>query len=216
MSLMSKPAAKKSVPSKKVEEKPAALPYLILGLDISLRHTGIVALSPSKDVLLKETLDNPKPKSEDVSKLGDYNRVVQYLKTTAQMLHIRHKCPLYIFREDYAYAAGSSSDTVLKELGGIVEWELVKSPWVRHYAAVPITSAKKFVSGKGDAEKDKVADGVFSLSKFEGDEHQVDAYSIAAVALQALVPKVYLVSAVSDDAAKTFAKTLKELGISAP
>lgn len=81
--------------------------------------------------------------------------------------------------EDYAYAAKSSSDTKLKELGGIVKFAI----W-RKTGLYPITLApkqlQKWATGKGSGKKNVVLKWVFKRfdKDFECDD-EADSYVCA-------------------------------------
>jgi Holliday junction resolvasome RuvABC endonuclease subunit len=166
-------------------------PLRVLGLDISLRHTGIVVLTEDGAVEYKETFHN-KLQKEPLPKLGDYNMVVDYLKWFV-IKHFQNKnAPVIIAREDYAYSASSASETLLKELGGIIEWELSKLPILGSKMLwVPVTLAKKFATGKGNAQKSEMMKEVFKRFGFDGDEHASDAFAVAGVVLEARFPGTF-------------------------
>lgn len=87
-------------------------------------------------------------------------------------------------REDYAYSANSGSDSLLKEFGGILEYCLSEKYNMAPLHRLSIAAIKKYVSGKGNAEKDKMMLDVYKNFGFDPpDEHQADAYGVARTAL---------------------------------
>ncbi len=185
-SFRKKPSPKTSAPSKK-EKLP---PIRIMSLDPALRNCGVVLMDGEGVLIKADTIKNPAPKKgEERSKLADYNKIVKEVILLVQN-QLHHNVPLFVIREDYAFSAASSSDTLLKELGGILEWEINKQPGV-YLHWVGIGQAKKWACGKGNAEKDEVIAGIKSRFKFEGDEHQCDAYSIATLSLEVLRPGTF-------------------------
>lgn len=94
-----------------------------------------------------------------------------------------------VVREDYAFAAHSSSDTPLKELGGILEYQMWDKLRVPLYK-LSIASIKKFMFGKGNAKKQEMMRQVYKHFKFEADEHQTDAFAAAMLAKAVITGKI--------------------------
>lgn len=144
---------------------------LIVGLDPSLTAFGYMELTEALEILHPVTIKPGKKTGMDrINFLMDeivYKRIV----------YRKHLQEIVVFREDYAYAAGSSSDAVLKELGGILEYELYKNK-IR-LITIPIASAKKMATGKGNADKSVVMKEVYKNFGYDGDEHTSDALAVA-------------------------------------
>lgn len=144
---------------------------LIIGLDPSLTAFGYVELTEALEILHPSTVKPGKKIGMDrIHFLMDeiiYKRIV----------YRKHLQEIVVFREDYAYSAGSSSDAVLKELGGVLEYELYKNK-VR-LITIPIASAKKMATGKGNADKSVVMKEVYKNFGYDGDEHTSDALAVA-------------------------------------
>ena len=168
-------------------------PLRVLGLDPSLRNFGYVLLDENGKVIEQDTLKNkPRAKGEVRSKSADFNMAIEKILYKATTLSYCKDHRTIIVREDYAYSAHSSSDTILKELGGVLEWEMSKGlKDDNHLHWLPITSVKKWACGLGNATKEQVEAGVKEHFGFEGDEHQCDAMAVATLALELAIPGTF-------------------------
>ncbi|MEU9050200.1 hypothetical protein AB0D37_07305 [Streptomyces sp. NPDC048384] len=85
--------------------------------------------------------------------------------------------------EGYAYGAKFKREE-LGELGGILRLALVQT-WPPHLLhRVAPTSVKKFVTGSGVADKDKMLLAVYMRWQFEAPDHDTaDAYTLARIAV---------------------------------
>lgn len=171
--------------------KPAAR-RLIIGLDAALRNFGVVCLDAKGKVELSHTYTNKAPtKSEQRRRCVDYGNVIHPIHHLIANYVLYHRYKVTVVREDYAYAASSASDATLKELGGILYWELAKIPSVELWY-VPIQSAKKWATGNGNAQKDEVIKGVKDNFGFEAlTEHEADAFAVASLALALMKPGIF-------------------------
>lgn len=150
-------------------------PRLIVGLDPSLTHFAVVCLSLESDEVQNQFTFAPK--TDGMQRIAD---ILDCL--TGVMVHATHAgySPILV-REDYAYSANSSSDAPLKELGGIFEYEMWKT-WRAPLFKVSIASIKKFMFGKGNAQKSEMMREAYKHFRFEADEHQTDAFAVAMLA----------------------------------
>jgi crossover junction endodeoxyribonuclease RuvC len=164
-------------PMKSLSDTKAKAGRLFIGLDLSLTATGFVAISEAMEIVEMTTI---KPKKLDGGERIDY--IVKEV-ITDRILGRRHIWPdMVVCREEYAYAASSSSDAVLKELGGVIRYVL-RSAGITLYD-MPIASCKKFVTGKGNAPKDLMQKDVYkNLGVDTPDEHSADAVGVALTAL---------------------------------
>lgn len=144
---------------------------LIIGLDPSVTNFGYIELTESLEILNPATI---KPKN-----LTGMPRMRYLMEEVVEkrIVSRKHLWEIVVFREDYAYAAGSSSDAILKELGGILEYELFRHK-IR-LITIPISSAKKMVTGSGNSKKDVVMRDVYKNFGYDGDEHTCDALAVA-------------------------------------
>ncbi len=86
--------------------------------------------------------------------------------------------PLLVVVEGYAYARGNQQ-AAMGELGGVVRLALHK--WGGDVVVVPPSSLKKFVTGKGNAPKDKVM--MEAYKRFEIDVPTTDECEALCLAL---------------------------------
>lgn len=149
-----------------------------MGFDPSLTHFGYVVLDQNGTVAKRGVL---------ACKLRGMERIAYLITEVVRLLTEMKACArwqgmkLLIAREDYAFAASSGSDAVLKEFGGILEWTM-------HGMRLPlnklnIATVKKFVTGKGNAQKDQMMLSVYKNFGFDpADENEADAYGVAVTA----------------------------------
>lgn len=163
-----------------------------IGFDPSLRNFGVVVLDDKGKVLENFTTVNKAPKkNEPRTRSADYLKAIHPAVAMVQNYVQFHQYRVIVAREDYAFAASSASDATLKELGGILYWEMSKIHGVE-LQYIPIQSAKKWACGNGNATKDMVVEGVKKNFGFDaGTEHEADAYAIASLALALQRPGVY-------------------------
>lgn len=151
--------------------------FFILGLDPSLTACAGVVID-QKGTAHSRFLISP-GKQRGLERLST---IVQGVSASIRSLvSVAGGSKVLVVREDYAYAASSGSDAVLKELGGILLWELHKMGIIMH--TVGVAQVKKFVTGKGNAQKDQMMLAVYkSFSYDPRDEHDADAFGVAITA----------------------------------
>lgn len=183
--------------------------FVVMGLDISLRHTGVSVIDRYGKIIDKHTFNNPK--DSERSKMGDYNGVVRHITGYLKGLLFKPPClKVVVAREDYAFAEHSSSDTTLKELGGIIEWEITKMVGTC-FLPVAIASAKKWMTGKGNADKDDVILCANKRFGIKGDEHECDALAVSTLVLESLYPGTFTTEAVNREATGSLKEITKEI-----
>lgn len=145
------------------------MPDVVVGLDLSLTHTGWATVGDAERVDESGAL---KPKLMGVERLAWYEQQVKELVWF-------HKPRLAVI-ENYAYGIPSmkSQSHSIGELGGVVRVVLYKCgvPFI----AVSPTTLKKFVTGRGNAEKSDVK--LWCLKNWEmefADNNQADAFGLA-------------------------------------
>jgi Holliday junction resolvasome RuvABC endonuclease subunit len=142
----------------------------VLGLDLSLRHTGI-AYPDGTTVAV-----DPKKLRGALRWQVIWNQIsVAWLTGTPDLAVI----------EGYAYAAAGQALFDLCELGGLVRWELHRAniPWI----LVPPTSLKKYATGSGQATKTAMVIAARERLGYAGtDDNEADALWLRAVGLDLL------------------------------
>lgn len=143
----------------------------IIGLDPSLTHFAAVVMDLDCKVVSKQTLA---PKTKGMQRIAD---IIDFVLAC----HSAEKVAPILVREDYAFSAHSGSDTMLKELGGALDYALFMKG-IQLYR-VSIAQVKKVITGKGNAQKDQMMLCVYKYFGFDpGDEHQADAFGVAITA----------------------------------
>lgn len=147
--------------------------YSILGIDLSLNATGVVFKDRAGNIECKETN-------------FDSSIAIQVKwKSTVDLIISYANDSDIIVIEDYAFGAFGQSKSSLYEIGGIVRYELLKNGF--DYFAIPPTSLKKFVTGKGNAPKAVMLKEVYKRWHFDSDSDNIaDAFSLVKLAETAL------------------------------
>lgn len=168
-------------------------PDYILGLDMSLEHTGWSMVNLGTGLLRSGVWEpNPNKSKKVVQQLG--MRRLIWLRDRAVNLArygsedgtvpadptgepYNHRLKTLVLIEGYAFGAKGSAGISLGELGGIIRLSLYES--AIPYIEIPPTQLKKFITGKGGAVKDIVLKEVFKRYGFDTDDNNVaDAYSL--------------------------------------
>jgi len=144
---------------------------MLLGIDPSLTGTGVCILS-STTLMYVSTISS---KTKGIPRLLEIETAIQALLKDIDVVCI----------EGYGFGARGRAVFSLGELGGIIRRQLYLSGIP--YYDVPPTVLKKFVTGKGNANKNVVLEQVFRKwgigSETLKDDNQVDAYGLARLAL---------------------------------
>lgn len=150
-----------------------------VGLDLSMRATGLVVLDEAGEVVLRQRIgwkDSCKTVHE---RIRYFAKVAKEVQATVAEVHKNgeglHKMAIAV--EDYA-THGPGDPTIGPELGAIVRLGLMCYPSLHEVSA---TSLKKFATGKGNATKDVVMLHTFKRWAFDcGDDNNLaDAYVLA-------------------------------------
>lgn len=148
----------------------------VAGIDQSANHTGVCVLTEKGELVLLELIEPVK------------------LKDQARLAFIRTKLNALLAPFDLqalvmeGYSHGSlSKKFLLGEVGSIVKLTAYDMGAPLHEAAP--TQLKKFVTGKGSADKDAVMKGVKNQWKMIiTDDNLADAYGLAQIAREIVWP----------------------------
>jgi crossover junction endodeoxyribonuclease RuvC len=141
----------------------------ILGLDLSLTATGVV------------TIENGKPIFQTCikSKLKNTFRLREITKEIKEYV-IKFK-PDYIALEGYSFSSKFGRIFSISELGGTVKLMLLNETYYedKNLFIVPPTTIKKFITGKGNCDKNLMLLKVFKKYGIEfEDDNIADAFSV--------------------------------------
>jgi crossover junction endodeoxyribonuclease RuvC len=174
---------------------------IILGLDLSLRKTGVAVIWNSGH----ETFLIEPP--EELREGGRLLYIERELRAVVNAYE-----PNYAVIEGYSYGS-LTGQFALGEVGGIAR--LVLTGNHIPYVIVPPTSLKKYVTGNGNATKIVMALQVQrELDLSIHDDNECDAYCLAA--LGSHVFELDLVKFTSNDAREQIARLVRENPTSAP
>jgi Holliday junction resolvasome RuvABC endonuclease subunit len=144
----------------------------VIGLDLSLRHTGI-AYPDGTTLVVDGTKERGPQRWATI-----YDTIAMNLWCAGGSLHLA-------VIEGYAYAAAGRALFDLCELGGLIRWELHRRavPWL----VVPPTTLKKYATGKGQATKTEMVIAARERLGYTGtDDNEADALWLRAVGLDLL------------------------------
>jgi hypothetical protein len=94
--------------------------------------------------------------------------------------------PDWFAMENYAFSMHSANTTKLAEIGGVVRLAAVQLGYRpgENMLIIPPSSAKKFVCGKGNADKNLVMKAAYKRWNFDSDDNNVcDSYVIGRLAM---------------------------------
>jgi len=138
----------------------------VMGIDPSLRSTGVAVLG----------IDSERAYSINTSRLNQadaINRVANKILEEARDVD-------FIFIEGYAFGkfGGSSSVSVLIELSGVLKYEFRRLGY--KFIVVPPTVVKKYLTGNGNSNKDKMMLACYRKFGLEFEtSDECDAYALA-------------------------------------
>lgn len=143
---------------------------MILGIDPSLTHTGLVVLDDGK-VVLFETIETFPKEDMQVRLMKIRNRVGEIM-----MEKTVDCCVL----EGYAYSSRAAHSALLHELGGILKmiFHDANTPF---YVVSPL-SLKKFATGQIKSDKNVIMKEVLKRWGFDSQtDHEADAFVLAKI-----------------------------------
>jgi len=156
------------MPRKKIVNKQPTRLYC--GLDLSLTATGVVIINQSGVVVHKQVI---KTKVRGMERLFVIRNIIADIY---KRFAINFTCV-----EGYSMGSRNGKAFDIGELGGTIKLFL----WSRKhdYYPIPPTQVKKYATGKGNGDKNKVMLAVFKEWQFEGtDDNEVDAFVLANIA----------------------------------
>ena len=152
-----------------------------LGIDLSLRSTGIVILCEDGKVELA-TVIKSRPRGDQP--IDEIKRILQLVDDIFNAVYIDNPkdVPDLAIIENVAYMAKGTSLVQLSALNYMVRARLLALK-CRFIICAP-TSLKKFITGSGKGEKDHVMMAIYKDYGFESMDNNVgDAFGLAAAGL---------------------------------
>ncbi|MFF1693166.1 crossover junction endodeoxyribonuclease RuvC [Streptomyces sp. NPDC058257] len=155
------------------------MPRTYIGIDQSYSGCAIVSYCPATGSAEEHTYDfSPAKAGSGPQRLGYVHNILR-----EHFMHLRHEGTVrQVCFEGYAYGSKFRREE-LGELGGVMRLALVQTfpPHLLH--AVAPTTVKKYVTGSGRADKDKMMLAVYMRWKHESSSHDAaDAYVLARIA----------------------------------
>lgn len=149
-------------------------PFIVMGLDLSLTGTAICFLNSGGDIISVKTF---------TVQCRGLERVLEIEKFLMQQIEAVE--PDLVYLEGFSYASRGRSVIDIGMLGGVIRRRFVVDGV--SYVEVPPMSLKKFVCGKGNANKNVVLEQAFRRygigSETLTDDNMVDAYCLAQFGL---------------------------------
>jgi crossover junction endodeoxyribonuclease RuvC len=158
---------------------------ITIGLDLSLTHTGFAIVDADGEVL-----DSGVIKSKPVGDkpLSETNRIVKIAEDIVCKIDERLPAenPKLVVIEGLAFMARNTTSLVqLSGLNYLVRVMLAQLKWP--FMIVAPTTLKKFITGSGKGDKDKMLMTVYKKYGFEAiDNNANDAYALAVCGLAVL------------------------------
>jgi len=142
---------------------------MFVGIDQSLTSTALVTLSESGDAPIAKHRITPDPLRE--------SQRVQFVRDAVSQFVAEAK-PRAIAMEGYGFGARKSRAHALGELGGAIKLALYEMGHT--IAIVPPSTLKKFVTGKGNADKSAMMVEILDRWHFKTSNDDIaDAYGLA-------------------------------------
>lgn len=141
-----------------------------VGLDLSLTGSGVVVLDSKGDVEFAETIKTNQSGEQRLVTIKD------------RIITIVSDCqPEMICIENYAMGIRAGQSFSIGELGGVIKVGLYQQGHA--FTLVTPTRLKKYITGKGVAEKDMILLSVYKNFGYEAKDNNVaDAYGLAHIA----------------------------------
>jgi crossover junction endodeoxyribonuclease RuvC len=157
----------------------------VVGLDLSLTHTGVVILD-GKGAILSQSVIRSKPSGD--SYLAETLRIIKIAEEAVQRIDEFSpvKNPDLVVIENLAFMARNTSAlTQLAGLSHLVRTLLSEFKWP--YVLVAPSTLKKFITSKGNSDKNIMMMEIFKQYGHTFlDDNIADAYGLAAVGLAML------------------------------
>ncbi|MFV0135458.1 crossover junction endodeoxyribonuclease RuvC [Streptomyces sp. HMX87] len=158
------------------------MPRISIGIDQSYSGCAVVSYNATDDTASERVFDfSPKTAGTGINRLHFvYYTLRDHFAGVALLGQVTHIC-----YEGYAYGSKYRREE-LGELGGMMKLALVAAfpgHIERRVHAVAPASVKKFVTGSGQANKDKIMMAVYMRWKHEASNNDAaDAYTLARIA----------------------------------
>lgn len=152
----------------------------IMGLDLSLNGTGISVVDEGLSIVFSHrvTLNTGTKAFPELYGMERANFIINVMKDI-----IENHQPNVVVLEGYSYGSKGRAVFDLGELGGIVRYVL--SNLNIPFYEVPPTTLKKYISGKGNADKDMMMAAALSrYGKSFNSHDECDAFCLAAMFLE--------------------------------
>lgn len=156
------------------------MPRLYLGIDQSYSGCAIVSYCPATNIASEHVYDfSPSQAGAGPQRLGYVHNILrEHFMYLRQQGTVRQVC-----FEGYAYGSKFRREE-LGELGGVMRLALVQTFPPHLLRAVAPNAVKKYVTGSGRADKDKMMLAVYMRWKHESSSHDAaDAYALARIAV---------------------------------
>lgn len=159
---------------------------VFIGLDVSMRATGLVMLDCAAVVVDKRVIGWPAsrfPARTLTERIAYFAKVAREIRNAVEV--VAEIAPIRVVIEDYA-VHGPGDPTLAPELGGIVRLGLQAFDVVE----VAPQLVKRYATGAGNAKKDAVMLSVFKRWGFDclNDNNLADAYTLARMGRDAADP----------------------------
>jgi crossover junction endodeoxyribonuclease RuvC len=158
----------------------------IIGLDISLTGTGVAVYSSSTRSIYTVCI-RTKPQKDWYGRIKTIlSAVLKEVQGSGEEYE-----PILVCVEGFAFGARGKVFEIA-ELSGVIKYHLTQV-YDCNLVQIPPTSVKKYITGKGNANKDVMLKEVYKVYNFDSDnDNEVDAFALLVMGLdmigESLIP----------------------------
>jgi len=146
---------------------------LSVGIDLSMTNTGLICLKNgkiNKQLNIKTTFEGR----------NIYDRIKRIEKIKNDIMKFLDKSVDIVVIEGYSFLSRKGQAFSLGELGGVIKYFIIQNSY--NLIEVSPTQLKKFVTGKGNCEKDLMLKEVYKYWKADfNDNNLADAFGLAKI-----------------------------------
>ena len=155
----------------------------IIGLDLSLTHSGFAILQEDGKVLVSGVIKSKPCGDKPIDETKRIKKIIEDLCSKIDDNLAMKEKPVLVVIEGLAFMARNSTALVqLSGLNYLIRSILVDNEWP--FLIVAPTTLKKFITGSGKGDKNQMMMHVYKNYGFEAlDDNECDAYSLAVCGL---------------------------------
>lgn len=152
---------------------------LSIGIDPSLTDTGIVIIEDGKVICSKDVKSGSEGKNV-VKRIGRINEISKQINAIiSENIGVKDTEQILVI-EGYSFGSHGGMGISLGEAGGVFRTNLIKDFPKAIFIEVPPTRLKKFITGKGNCEKDLILKEVYKNFGYDTSNNNIaDAFGLS-------------------------------------